>query len=1420
MNKIDERIIEWIELIQMEKLNIVTEDIQVNKVKNKNPTINKQIFKLLLYLCRTADKCDKQKHTVGREIYELTCTLCSILNDIPDANKFVCSLFHIIRCLLAMDLFDEAYEVCLHLKSVTFSSDENVNKVLVKIVYLWYDAINIESSILKNNPSDDSHYLRMKNIIKYGLEIIKIVHNNPTQHLLKNIALYLNKVASICREQNTYFSDFSAYIAEYLDRTKIVLSDDTKYTIIRDMCRIIGTILYESIDRKCFMLQTKTSNALSYYFKEILSDDEECYQCFMLFESMCLNLFSLKFHDVDEIQKLIDGYVKLAKMYGYSGCVKSITYNIVEISESLFTYWETRIRTKRAMCVNSFLLEIMKLVKHVSACLIKQTSNICEFCRDDECLVRNDMYNAVILKTKCANLINTRSIGDISEDVYMLARKFLTQCIAFINEMRNCKCKRWMHLWTMTGALIYNLGIMSQSFYKQSVSLFSLLLTSIIQFEGVVSKSRYISLQKPIYNILLRISSLHYDHHMYREAMTGAALSGLLSYDDTNLSAFHMWANIKNKCQTNKAIMEMTMLACLKQDKSKINELGMSVELSKYNLVELCLKEAKGLQEAKVNLSVAIHRVLNEMKALKATAVQYARVVQMLVYHLVCFNHDEDTSESLKEAVSNLKQVKADNFVQCLHANLEFYMFVNQLHATNKKVEAEMESTNFALRAPAQSEAGENESRNVVPAYTMINIKQDHKLMSYLQTPIKKWSMCFQCDLKEIVNGHESMIIMHTLIIAAEYARLYRYQECEVCIWKLVYTLASEMQNNSAILYVTGRCISLRYIDYAWIATAKELATKLQDTNDDDTVYAIAVFWISLSDFYFECDKYDEARKLLDASRKLPGISFMDNTSVYLYGLDRILYNCHLYNESIKHDEYTRYIVETLYALVSLDEELSARKWTPQVKYLFTCDIVLSATVNLSLRMNSLLAFREIGAHLVQRLKIAQVLGSTIRVAEVLKSLCYIDLSRVQLNDCEVKLQGLEHILNIEGVKTSMETGRTRNISPNILATPVRFVDPIRDNPQNDASPILRNKVFEVPQFMYHKDCDCGVCQNESYHYLILTATHIRAQLYALQRNAAASLQHFHGAFKIKEKLVKSNKLKSNRVSWQERFYSTDYVLLLINFFYSLRHYRNTGQEKITSIVLLMIQMCDTYKLKGHPIYMAVQEIILQHRFQKIFGCSDYLEFTVPDASNIDVTKYAQVPNIEETICVTPTVSRTNTRTKKAISIRRNRTPPLLSLTKISMNYDDEDNTVSPPARITRSRSRLTRRKLLAEEYNDTPSQVRQSKSIEELDAAASRGNESKSRNSKQSTWSDRKMKQMISLFDDFAIDTKNKLDVENDAIDEIKGEDSYSLNANSLPCQKKQDVINKGHVEKLENNNLENSSENKRTRIPRKSKR
>lgn len=732
--------------------------LQATTFTNFNEKTNKHIFKLLLILSHTADKCDKQNYSFGKKIYRLTHTLCSILSIIPDSNKFVSSLFHIVRCLLVMHMYDEAFEVCSYLKGETLIYlREDVSDLLGKVACLWHNAAKDTFIVLQNN-LNINHYYKLKEIIRYELDMIQIAHESYTKHLLIKISSHLDKIAAINKKLSTCFKDFCAFVIEYLYQTKLILNSGERYIIPRYMVQIITRIICENMNEECLISITKDLNTVSDHFKNVLLEDEECYQSLKEIESLYRIFMKpvecLGETDAKSIQKFCSNYKEITKKYGYTGITKWAIHSILQILESLFTtYWDKCMKTGRKMFLESgVLLETMNLIDCITICFIKQTLDKCNNCRDNECMVKIDIYNPVVIRIRCLTLINKLSKNDLSRDICVLVVRFLEQNVAHICEMMEFKCKCWTDLWCTCSALIYNLGIMSECYYKESVSMYSLLYTSIMHFEGIQAKSQYIKLKNPICSTLHRLSILHYSNGMYKEAMITSALNGLLSYNDVDSKAFRMWANIKYKSTTsNEVIMDTTMLSCLKANEAKLMELGLSVELSQYDLVEMCLREAKGLQEAKVNLSSAIQKVLSEMTALKASSIQYARAVQMLAYHLLHFDHDEDILDYLKQAISNLKRVEMNNSVLCLQANLEFYIFVNQLRNMCKKTETEMENTKFALYAPKVSEIGEEETHNVIPTYSMINIKEDSRIMMHLQTPLKKWNKYFHQNIVSLI---------------------------------------------------------------------------------------------------------------------------------------------------------------------------------------------------------------------------------------------------------------------------------------------------------------------------------------------------------------------------------------------------------------------------------------------------------------------------------------------------------------------------------------------------------------------------------------------------------------------------------------------------------------------------------------------
>ena len=251
----------------------------------------------------------------------------------------------------------------------------------------------------------------------------------------------------------------------------------------------------------------------------------------------------------------------------------------------------------------------------------------------------------------------------------------------------------------------------------------------------------------------------------------------------------------------------------------------------------------------------------------------------------------------------------------------------------------------------------------------------------------------------------------------------------------------------------------------------------------------------------------------------------------------------------------------------------------------------------------------EISAHLTFQLELAQSLGATLRVAECLKSLCLIDLSRVKLNDCEIKLQGLEQILDVEGFGLSMKNKSSKH-RLNIVTTSqyVDVDDPVRDVMQNEASPILGKKIFVPPEFVLHENCNCYRCKHIPYQYLVFSSSHIRAQMYALRSYSSAALQHFHGALEVRKKLLEKEEsriLKESRNSlkrhpWNKYYSMVDYVVFLLDFSKFIMGYKIPREKEAMEIALEAVNICRVYNLETHPVYYAAVELIFQYRFQNL----------------------------------------------------------------------------------------------------------------------------------------------------------------------------------------------------------------------------
>ncbi|XP_015599868.1 uncharacterized protein LOC107269931 [Cephus cinctus] len=1292
MDNIYAKLNDWIKLVQSHQLKGIASDVKKTITVDLNDArLNKTVFKLLLHLSRTADQFDKSKIETIKEIGKLTTTICSLLVSVPNEHNFFSSIYHILRCLLTAQLYTDAMEICDWLTPGRLLKDtQKSSDIYTTISHLWQKAVERQLHEAFNNLNDQTWEL-LTTLITYECDMLQIAYGQQWKRVLSKIDFYFEKIMGVIKlSKGSYYNHFRDAMISYLMSLRISFEGNHKLENYRYVLLLINRIILEQITSSEIEYVGDTFKKLCKVFESAMKKDKECCKCFEFYKEICIiylrPVMSLSNCEPDSIRQVVQRYKNVVTGLRFDGAVKWNSYMLARILTLLFTYWEQSLKNESWQNINAELLtETLIFVQFTGSMLSLQLKDTCKACNVEECKLKQDNYNAVVLKLRFLSVLYAVSDKNLLKDIYSIIQALLEEIIASIFEMKLSECKQWTQMWSICGSHIYNLCITYKDYYEESTFLSSLLCSSIIQFEGINSSVTYIHLDKTLSTALHRLCSIHYNHEKYREAMTAAALNGLISYNNSETKAFRMWANVKHKCITSESIMKMTILQCLKIDRQSITEIGMDINLNDYDLRKLCLREIKALQEARVNLSVAIVAVLDELESLNPNALEYGHGVLLLGYHSLIYENPDRFYEYLKKAVSMLKKEKHTWSHISLVAGFEFYKFINHARTMSKQTQCEMDSAKFALLAPKLNSTQEPE--NVVPAYSTINVKEDSRLQNYLQQPLKTWALYIEnIDTLESFVPWEFEYTLQTIVIAGEYCRLHRFLDCEINAWKLAYNLATKQKNHRVIIYVVGRAILSRYINKEWIDTATKLSIDLKHSTDNNVIDAIVTYWIGLSDFYFEIGKHEEASKLFDEATILQESSILCNQSTYLMRLDILLRNPKLSIRSNETYNFSLYIVQSLYAMISLSSNLIETKSESKERILYGYDVLLSSTNRLSLRLNSLLSFKEISAHLIQRLKISQKLGATLRVAECLKNLCFIDLSRMQLDDCEVKLQGLEHILDIESIELSMKSKlQTVETSSYSVSSSERMVESVRDIAQNPASPVLRRKVFAPSDFLLHKDCTCYKCRNVPYQYLVFASTYIRAQLYALQHMTSAAMEHFYGAFKIRQSIFAResqgsldstiNKMDLERHPWEFYYNMVEYVLFLLDFSRFIKEYKLAKEEKGLNIALEAINICQTHNLENHPIYVSAKELLFEYRYQKILSTVDYSNFTVPAADSIDVSKFTHVENPKLSVCVTPTQ---NIRKNPIKSLRRHRTPPVLKLTKVSMNLlDDEETTAS-----------------------------------------------------------------------------------------------------------------------------------------------
>ncbi|XP_011707257.1 PREDICTED: uncharacterized protein LOC105462401 isoform X3 [Wasmannia auropunctata] len=641
MNEIVAKFETWRELIELEKLQGVSEDVEMSIRE-----LNGHIFQLLLQLCRTADKCDKRNHEIGKSIAKLAKLLCLLITRIPITciidEKFGSALFQIVQSLISFNLYEDAANICriLHKPQLgTRTRSDRLNgldriPILKDLCSLW-ELTTIRTYGMFIIETNTENYNKFKIVLFKELKMIQMAHKNYTSHVLSKINHYLCKLEKLNYKYIKYYNDFSKYILEYFSELQLHLDKDEKYITYRHILIFvyhIDSFMFDmnGIDDTTERIEdaAKIVKQLFEEFEAILAEDEECYKCFQQYQNFCkallLPMKNLISDSAKSIQNIIHCNLNIAQQYGYTGCLKLNAFSFHKVNNFVITYWRNCAWTDKHMLKHlldsGILPELIKFYIHLNTdeFYIDQVWIECHSrgCKNKNCNIKQDLDDFITRKIDISYLIKDFPTKTLPAEVCNLARKILEQNIkSIIYEIKKSECIRWMHNWSICCKLIYELGILSEHVYEESVHLFSFLCTCVVELEGI--ESIYLKNSKNLKKItslgLHGLSVVHYNNKMYRKAMTACALNALLTCKQSDTKAFHMWMRIKENAP--KEVANLTMLECLKTKDKMKSELGFSFDTSKYDLSKLILREkaAADLDDFGIFLATGISRVWNDV---------------------------------------------------------------------------------------------------------------------------------------------------------------------------------------------------------------------------------------------------------------------------------------------------------------------------------------------------------------------------------------------------------------------------------------------------------------------------------------------------------------------------------------------------------------------------------------------------------------------------------------------------------------------------------------------------------------------------------------------------------------------------------------------------------------------------------------
>lgn len=258
--------------------------------------------------------------------------------------------------------------------------------------------------------------------------------------------------------------------------------------------------------------------------------------------------------------------------------IKSESTLCIPWIESLIYYWYT----KNARILQDCPLEVLDLVNTVSQKLkILDHDPCCPGCAANK---DKTLQPSLKLRTMLAKILQKVPLQKINSQMFS---DFLTNCVSDILELKAAKCTNWFSTWVkIKTTLCFFAQSLSTLDIDNCITLFCTLCSGIANLED--SKTSDTSM--PVGSVLTKIACAYYHAPGHnQEALISAAFAAVYNFETENHKCFRIWNGIKQR--EPQQFKSLTILECLKTNGCWIEDLGIKMDLGKYNLADLCVLE-------------------------------------------------------------------------------------------------------------------------------------------------------------------------------------------------------------------------------------------------------------------------------------------------------------------------------------------------------------------------------------------------------------------------------------------------------------------------------------------------------------------------------------------------------------------------------------------------------------------------------------------------------------------------------------------------------------------------------------------------------------------------------------------------------------------------------------------------------------